>query len=119
MKNAGVTRLLPLLALIVCLFWLGQATAAQQPANPDPGATTQQPAPQQDAQNAAPEAQTFTGKIVRSGSKFMLKDSSTKKTYQLDDQDKAKEFEGKDVKVTGTLDAGTGTIRVTAIQPVA
>ena len=34
-----------------------------------------------------------------------------------DDQDKAKQFEGKDVKVEGTLDVATNTIRVSNILP--
>jgi len=43
-------------------------------------------------------------------------DSTT--TYQLDDQQKARGFLNKSVKVTGVLDASTGTIRVRAIDPV-
>ncbi len=113
MKNVRIGRFLPALTLLLCLFGLGQVTIAQQPADPDPGAVTQQqPAPQQDQQNA----QIFTGKIVKSGSKFMLRDSSNK-TYQLDNQEKAKQFQGKSVKVTGTLDESTETIQVTAIEP--
>lgn len=33
----------------------------------------------------------------------------SKSTYMLDDQDKAKPFENKEVKVTGTLDSATNT----------
>jgi hypothetical protein len=112
MKNIRAGRLLPVLTLLLCLFWLGPMTIAQQPATPDPGAMTQ---PQQSQEQ---NAQIFTGKIVKSGSKFMLRDSSNK-TYQLDDQEKAKQFQGKSVKVTGTLDESTETIQVTAIEPAA
>jgi hypothetical protein len=38
-------------------------------------------------------------------------------TYQLDDQSKAKPFEGKQVNVSGTPDKSTSLIRVTDIQP--
>jgi Protein of unknown function (DUF5818) len=38
-------------------------------------------------------------------------------TYQLDDETKAKQFEGKQVNVTGTVDKSTSMIRVTDIQP--
>ncbi len=68
-------------------------------------------------QQPAQEAQTFTGKISRKGDKYILRSSYM--TYDLDDQEKAKSFVGKDVKVTGTLDAQTNTIHVAEIQPSA
>ncbi len=83
---------------------------AQQPQGQDPSAQQQQPAEQ---------AQTFTGKISKHGDKYILRDTAAKMTYDLDDQDKAKSFEGKDVQVTGTLDAQTNTIHVADIQPSA
>jgi hypothetical protein len=89
---------------------------------------------------AAPQSKTFTGDImdsacaksgahnpsmgsskectlacVKGGSKFVLYDADTKTTYQLDDQTKPADFAGAKVKVTGTLDASTKTIHVTAI----
>jgi hypothetical protein len=54
---------------------------------------------------------------VKSGEKFVLKDTASKTTYQLDDQEKAKEYAGKSVKVSGTLDASTSMIRVSNIEP--
>jgi len=45
----------------------------------------------------------------------MLKTDTT--TYQLDDQAKAKQFVGKHVNVSGSLDRSTSIIRVTDIQP--
>jgi hypothetical protein len=85
----------------------GGNTAAQQ----------QSMQPDQNAENAAPE-KTFNGKIVKSGNKLVLTDADNKTTYQLDDQQKAQDFLNKSVKVTGVLDAATGTIRVSAIAPV-
>jgi hypothetical protein len=35
----------------------------------------------------------------------------------LDDQEKAKNFEGKNVKVTGILDVATNIVHVTGIEP--
>jgi Protein of unknown function (DUF5818) len=78
-------------------------------------AVSAQNAPAQQAQPAA--ERTFTGMIAKSGDKFVLKDMAAKAEYQLDDQDKAKDFAGKEVKVTGTLDAQTNTIHVADIQP--
>jgi hypothetical protein len=54
---------------------------------------------------------------VKSGNKLVLTAADSKTTYQIDDQQKAKNFLNKSVKVTGVLDASTGTIRVSAIDP--
>src|SRR5256885_16919596 len=56
--------------------------------------------------------QTFTGTIVKSGEKYTLEDSTTKTSYQLDDPQKASAFNGKKVKVVGTLDAEKKLIHV-------
>jgi hypothetical protein len=59
---------------------------------------------------------TFQGRIVKSGSKLVLAGTDDT-TYQLDDQQKAHNFLNQQVKVTGVLDATTGTIRINAIDP--
>ena len=41
----------------------------------------------------------------------------TSVNYQLDDQQKAKRFVGQQVKVSGSLDTNTSTIRVSDISP--
>ena len=51
---------------------------------------------------------------MKSGDKYVLKTDTG--TYQIDAQDKAKQFEGKQVKVSGNLDKATSTLRVTDIQ---
>jgi hypothetical protein len=61
------------------------------------------------------EAQTFTGQIMNHDGKFALQGEDGK-SYQLDDQDKAKEFDGKNVKVTGSLDEESMTIHVNQIE---
>lgn len=53
-----------------------------------------------------------TIKCVKMGSKYVLYDSTSKTTYQLEDQTKAEQFAGENVKVTGTLDEATKTIHV-------
>jgi hypothetical protein len=60
---------------------------------------------------------TFNGTIVKSGDKLVLTAADNKTTFQLDDQQKAQGYLNKSVKVTGVLDASTGTIRVKAIDP--
>ena len=39
-------------------------------------------------------------------------------TYHLDDQAKAKKYEGKKVRVTGTLDTQSNTIQISEIEPI-
>ena len=55
--------------------------------------------------------------FVKPGSKYVLYDSATKATYQLDDQDLVQPYVGaKNVEITGTLDAATKTIKVKKIE---
>jgi hypothetical protein len=77
-------------------------------------ASPSQPAVQTD--DPDPTAQVFTGVIVRSGDRVVLTDMLSKTSFQLDDQPKARNFLNKSVRVTGTLDPATGTIRVSAIE---
>ncbi len=67
---------------------------------------------------ATKDAQAFTGRIVKENGKVVLKDPVTKTSYQIDDVSKAKQFMGKQVKVTGKLDMNTNTIRVDTIEPM-
>jgi hypothetical protein len=60
-------------------------------------------------------ARSFVGSIVKASGKYVLHTGGT--DYQLDDQSTAKKFEGKDVKVTGQLDASSNTIKVQSIDP--
>ena len=58
------------------------------------------------------EARTFIGRILQVNGKFVLKDGASQDTYLLDDQEKAKPFGGRRVKVIGMLDAPNNTIHV-------
>lgn len=64
------------------------------------------------------EAKSFSGNIVKENGKLVLKDPVTKVVYKLDDAAKAKQYEGKRVKVTGKLDMNSNTIRVETIEVV-
>jgi hypothetical protein len=65
------------------------------------------------------QAQTFAGEIVKAknGQYALLVDKDAGKGYYLDDQEKAKQYNGQNVKVTGTLDVANSTIHVADIQP--
>ena len=65
------------------------------------------------------KAKIFSGTIIKSGEKFVLSDAANKLSYMLDDPEKASQFEGKKVKVTGTVDAASNTIHVETIQEIA
>ena len=55
----------------------------------------------------------FNGKILsQNGQRFILRDNVNDVWYQLDDQQQAGKFLGKDVLVTGVLDESTATIHV-------
>ena len=105
-------RLLSIVALFG-LMGLGINLSAQQTPS-----TPQQPQQQQtDATNSQQSARSFEGKIMKSGDKLVLQEASTQTAYQLDDQDKAKQFQGKDVKVMATLDPNTNTLHIVDIAP--
>ena len=84
---------------------MGHASPASQQAQPQ--RVTAQPTGQ--------EKQRFEGKISRSGDTLVLEDKADKISYQLDDQQLAELFEGKDVKITGRLDSDSNTIYISDI----
>lgn len=62
-------------------------------------------------------AATFRGKIVSlNGRLLILRDEANDTWYHLDDQKTAAQFVGKQVTVTGVLDARTDVIRVRSIS---
>ena len=62
-----------------------------------------------------PSTQSFTGTIVKDGGKFLLKVSETS-AYQIDDQQKARLYEGKQVKIAGSLDPKNNMLHITSIE---
>ena len=84
-----------------------QSAPQQQPSQSQPSTDTYSQA------SSSAQAQPFTGTVVKDGDKYVLQSSGL--NYQLDDQEKAKTFEGQQVKVNGGLDKNTKTIRVSDI----
>ena len=64
------------------------------------------------------EAKTFTGRVVKEDGQIVLKDPVTKVSYKLDDTAKARQYIGREVKVTGKLDLNTNTIALNRIEPL-
>ena len=97
----------------------------QEPAPlPEPDAKTAPPDQQPDPQPAQPTTsqaepqaslQTISGIIVREGEKCVLK-AGDNTTYQLDDQDRARKYQDKQVKVVGRLDVSSNTLHVQRIE---
>jgi hypothetical protein len=82
---------------------------------PQPDPQGKQPADPQHSQDQTPTTQSFTGKILKDGNKFILKVASNT-TYQLQYQGDVAQYENQDVKLIGILDTGTNTIRVVKIE---
>ena len=65
------------------------------------------------------DAKACTLKCVDGGGKFILADRARNVVYSLDAQEKAREFAGQRVKVTGHVDAKAKAIHVTKIEAAA
>jgi hypothetical protein len=91
---------------------------ADKQAGPTEDTPKQQPAPDAKApaqEKLGPAVQTLSGTVIRLGSKYVLK-TADKQTYELDDQDKVREYDGKQVKIVGSLDRTTNMIHITSIE---
>jgi len=62
-----------------------------------------------------PAAQTLTGTIMKDGNRYVLKVSSNT-TYDLEDQERARKYEGKQVKVAGVLDPKGNSLHIITIE---
>jgi hypothetical protein len=62
------------------------------------------------------KVQAFTGTIAKTTDRFVLVEDKSQTLFDLDDQSSAGKFEGRKVKVTGTLDAVNQTIHVQTIE---
>jgi hypothetical protein len=114
----------------------------QQPQQPEQERPHQAPTPEpspdtQPAQNPTPSqprqpgpstnnsenpkqsstAQAFVGTINKQGDNFLLKVSETI-SYKLDNQQEVQQYEGKRVRVTGTLDSSANLVHVDKVEPL-
>jgi hypothetical protein len=114
MKNSLIrTSVLTLTLSVATMSSLFAQNAQPAPDSPQSAQSSQaQPAAQDQA------AKEFTGTIVKHGSTLMLKDSSANVSYKVDDDSKVKDYVGKQVKVTGTLDAASNVIHVDSIEVI-
>jgi hypothetical protein len=88
-----------------------QAPATTPQTQPSP--TPQPPAQTSpDATATSTDTQSFSGTVVKSGDKYVLQDADSGKIYDIDHQDQVRQYEGKKVRVHGTLDASGKMIHV-------
>ena len=121
MKKLNSLGITILVAGLTCIPALAQTapTPSQDPSmRPAPTEPTHaQPSKASPtSSDSMPEGQAFTGTIVKGNNGFILQDDTQKTSYKLDDAKMAKKFNGKSVRVTGTLDSTTNTIHVTNVQ---
>jgi hypothetical protein len=83
----------------------------QEPPSQTPNQSGQQQAPDSQAQSQTSQGQMFSGTIVKSGDKYVLQDTSGT-SYDVDHQELVKKYEGKQVRINGTLDPDGKTIHV-------
>jgi hypothetical protein len=92
-----------------------------QPNQQQPSSQPDQAAPGQEAPSGQPQmepaAQSFSGTIAKDGSNYVL-EVSDNTSYQLDDQDTAKQHVGQKVRVLGALDTSSNMIHVQKIEPL-
>lgn len=81
-----------------------------QPGQAQPGQTQPGQAPSDQAAPAG-STQSFSGRVTKSGDKYVLQDASGK-SYDVDRQEELKKYEGKQVRIQGTLDPDGKTIHV-------
>jgi uncharacterized protein YdeI (BOF family) len=97
------------------------ARQSQQPPQPPPDQTAPPSQSQPDAKQAPPDAeaqssdqtgvQIFTGTVMKQGNKYVFQDASGA-IYDVDHQAEVSKFEGKKVRIHGTLDPTTKMIHV-------
>src|SRR6266700_762058 len=108
-------RFLSIVALLGLTGFGLNLSAQQDKPRQDQSGAQQQQQQSTDTQSQSQSARTLEGKIAESGSKLVFQETSTQTAYKLDDQDKAKPFEGKNVKVMATVDPNTNTLHVVDI----
>ncbi|SRR5258708_4247378 len=110
------------LTLLVSAAGLGQTDT---PASPGPGSQTtpptfppgtahQGPEDSKPPKSKAGKERQFVGTVVKESAGYSLRVGEL--SYKLDDQDRARSYEGRSVKVVGTLDKQTNTITIEKIE---
>jgi hypothetical protein len=105
--------------VVVGIFGLGLVGWAQQTPSTTPTMPGETGSPQPETDTASPHqsARSFEGRITKSGGRLVLEDRAAQTSYPLDEQDKARKYLGKNVKVMATMDARSNLLHVIDIVP--
>ncbi len=117
-----MTRILLALPVLATAFLTWSSGSPRTALSKRPPSADLSQSQQSEAHQEEGQVKEFKGKILKSGGKFVLEESSNGGnygTYLLDDQATAKKYEGQRVVVIGTLDAPHNTIHVRKIEAVA
>jgi hypothetical protein len=77
--------------------------------------------------DSAQSEPSFTGTIEARNGVYLLRASDSNfaqikadevRIYQIDDQEKARNYEGKSIRVAGSLDTTTNMLHVTKVEPI-
>ena len=82
-----------------------------------PGTARHGPEDSKPQNSKAGKARQFVGTVVKESAGYSLRVGEL--SYKLDDQDRARSYEGRSVKVLGTLDKQTNTITIQTIEQLA
>jgi len=85
--------------------------SAQQPSQPSQPSQQQTTPDAQSQSSPTASGQVFTGTVTKSGDKLVLQ-TADGMSYDVDDQAALKKYEGKQVRINGTLDPDGKTIHV-------
>lgn len=110
-KSLSFVATCTLAAALMPAVFAQEPSSQGQSAQPSQGMSQAQP--DQDSTQAQP--MSYTGTVMKANGKYCLKTDSG--NLQLDDQAKAKKYNGKQVTVTGTMDKSTGMLHVSDIAP--
>lgn len=83
--------------------------SSPSPTSPNQATPQSGQTPDATAQSAASTSNEYVGTVVKQGDKYVFQETSTGTIYDIDRQDEVKKFDGKKVRVKGTLDP-TGKI---------
>jgi uncharacterized protein YdeI (BOF family) len=117
-STSGLSTFAMLLLVLTCGSLLqaqqsgSQSQDSQQTQSQQPPASQQQQPDQAQSTDQSGGASEFVGTVVKQGDKYMFQDAASGSTYDIDHQDEVKKFEGKKVRVRGTLDPNTKMIHV-------
>jgi uncharacterized protein YdeI (BOF family) len=86
---------------------------AQEPPSQQPGQSSpDQAQPQAQPTDSNRGSDELVGTILKKGDKYVFQDAASGNTYDIDHQDEVKKFEGKKVRVHGTVDPKSNIIHV-------